>query len=118
MRVHEILTERSEKKLSKNARHSAPHAKQYTGIDQYYGMYRFGLAMAAAPDGDTPEEGPAKDVPAVWMYSKGEEEIVNRAAKNQGIDGKTIVSAGPSEEVPTTYTTSPVAKPKRNKYGV
>lgn len=118
MKAYEIITERSEKKLSKNARYSAPHAKQYKGIDQYYGMYRFGLAMAAAPDGDTPKEGPAKDVPSVWMYSKGEEDIVRKAAKNQGIDGKTIVSAGPSEEVPSTNKISPVAKPKRNKYGV
>ena len=118
MKVHEILTEKVEKKLSKNARRSAPHAKQYKGIDQYYGMYRFGLAMAAAPDGETPKEGPAKDVPAVWMYSKGEEDIVNKAARNQGIDGTTIVSKGPSQELKTTYKTSPVAQPKPNKYGV
>lgn len=118
MKAYEILSERSEKKLSKNARYSAPHAKQYQDIDQYYGMYRFGVAMAAAPDGETPKEGPAKDVPAVWMYSKGEEDIVKKAQKNQGIKGKTLVSSGPSEEVPSTYVTSPVAAPKRNKYGV
>lgn len=118
MKIREILTEKSEKKLPKNSRRSAPHAKQFQDIDQYYGMYRFGVAMAKAPDGDTPKEGPAKDVPAVWMYSKGEEEIVNRAAKNQGISGKTIVAKGPSEELKSTNTTSPVAKPKHNKYGV
>ena len=83
MKAYEILSERSEKKLSKNAKYSAPHAKQYQDIDQYYGMYRFGVAMAAAPDGETPKEGPAKDVPAVWMYSKGEEDIVKKAQKNQ-----------------------------------
>lgn len=118
MKIREILVEKAEKKLSKNAQRSAPHAKQYQGIDQYYGMYRFGVAMAKAPESDTPKEGPAKDVPAVWMYSKGEEDIVNRAAKNQGIKGTTLVNKGPSEELKTTYKQSPVAKPKPNKYGV
>lgn len=118
MKAHEILTEKSEKKLSKNLRRSGSHAKQYQDIDQYYGMYRFGLAMASAPDGDTPKEGPAKDVPAVWMYSKGEEDIVNKAAKNQGISGSTIISKGPSEELKSTNKQSPVAKPKPNRYGV
>jgi len=118
MKIFEIINEAKEKKLSKSMKASAPHAKQYNTIDQYYGMYRFGVAMAGSPDKPTPQEGPAKDVPAVWMYSKGEEEIVNRAAKNKGISGKTIVAKGPSEELKSTNTTSPVAKPKHNKYGV
>ena len=118
MKIFEILTEKAEKKLGKNIKQSGSHAKQYGDIDQYYGMYRFGIAMAGAPDKPIAKEGPAKDVPAVWMYSKGEEEIVNRAAKNQGISGKTIVAKGPSEELKSTNTTSPVAKPKQNKYGV
>ncbi len=118
MKAYEILNEKAEKKLSKNARRSAPHAKQFKDIDQYYGMYRFGVAMAGAPDDDAPKAGPAKDVPAVWMYSQGDEDIVNKAAKNQGISGTTIVSKGPSQELKSTNTTSPVAKSKRNKYGV
>ena len=118
MKIIEIIVEDTSKKLPKSTREAIPHAKQFVDIDQYYGMYRFGVAMAAAPDGETPKEGPAKDVPAVWMYSKGEEDIVKKAQKNQGIKGKTLVSSGPSEEVPSTNVTSPVAAPKRNKYGV
>jgi len=118
MKIFEILTEKAEKKLGKNIKQSGSHAKQYTGIDQYYGMYRFGIAMAGAPDKPINKEGPAKDVPADWMYSKGEEDIVNKAQKNQGIKGKTLVGKGPSQELKTTNTKSIVSTPKPNKYGV
>ena len=118
MKIREILTEKSERPLGKNIRQSGTYAKQYQGIDQYYDMYRLGIAMAGAPDIPIDSEGPAKDIPAVWMYSKGEEDIVNRAAKNQGIKGKTIVGKGQSEELPQINTSSPVAQPKRNKYGI
>jgi hypothetical protein len=118
MKVRDILVEKAEKKLGKNIKQSGSHAKQYGEIDQYYGMYRFGIAMAGAPDKPIAKEGPAKDVPAVWMYSKGEEDIVNQAQKNQGINGKTIVGKGPSQELKSVNKVSPVAKPKPNKHGV
>jgi len=118
MKVRDILIEKAEKKLGKNIKQSGSHAKQYGDIDQYYGMYRFGIAMAGAPDKPVAKEGPAKDVPAVWMYSKGEEDIVNQAQKNQGIKGKTIVGKGPSQELKSVNKQSIVAKPKPNKYGV
>jgi hypothetical protein len=118
MKVFEIIVEAKEKQLSKSLKNAAPHARQYDDIDQYYGMYRFGIAMAKSPDDPGYSEGPAKDIPAVWMYTSADEEIVNRAEKNQGIKGKTIVQKGPSQENNTVNTVSPVATPKRNKYGV
>jgi len=118
MKIFEIINEAKEKKLSKSMKASAPHAKQYNTIDQYYGMYRFGVAMAGSPDKPTPQEGPAKDVPAVWMYSKGDEDIVKKAESNQGISGKTIVKRGPSEELKSVNKVSPVPSKKTNKYGV
>ena len=118
MKIYEIISEAKQKSLSKTMKASAPHAKQYNGIDQYYGMYRFGIAMAGSPDKKTPQEGPAKDVPAVWMYSKGDEDIVNKAESNQGISGKTIVKQGPSEELKSVNKVSPVPARKTNKYGV
>ncbi len=117
MRAKEFIVE-VEKKLSKTLRNAGPYAKQYDDIDQYYGMYRFGIAMAKSPDDPGYSEGPAKDIPAVWMYSSGEEEIVNRAEKNQGIKGRVIIQKGPSEENKSINTVSPVATPKKNKYGV
>lgn len=118
MKIQEIIFETKEKKLPKSTRESMPHAKQFQDIDQYYGMYRFGLAMAGQPDKSTPKSGPAKDNPAVWMYTSAEEDIVNKAAKNQGISGKTIVKKGPSSELKSVNTVSPVASKKINKYGV
>lgn len=118
MKIYEILNEKAEKKLGKNIKQSGSHAKQYGDIDQYYGMYRLGIAMAGAPDKPINKEGPAKDVPAVWMYSKGEEDIVNSAQRNQGINGKTLVGKGASEELKSVNKQSIVAKPKTNRYGV
>lgn len=118
MKVYDIIAETTEKKLSKSLRNAGPHARQYDSIDQYYGMYRLGIAMAGSPDDPGYKSGPAKDIPAVWMYTSADEEIVNRAEKNQGIKGKTIVQKGPSQENNTVNTVSPVATPKRNKYGV
>jgi hypothetical protein len=117
MKIYEIISESKSKKLSKSSREAAPHAKQMD-IDQYYQMYRFGIAMAGEPEKSAPKDGPAKDQPTVWMYTNADEEIVNRAAKNQGITGKTIVKKGPSSELKTINTTSPVASSKKNKYGV
>ena len=118
MKILEIISEAKQKTLSKSMKASAPHAKQYDTIDQYYGMYRFGVAMAGSPGKKTPTEGPAKDVPAVWMYSKGDEDIVNHAETNQGISGKTIVKSGPSQELKSINKVSPVPSRKPNKYGV
>jgi hypothetical protein len=52
------------------------------------------------------------------MYTDADEEIVNKAAKNQGIQGKTIVAKGNSSELSSVNKTSPVAQIKRNKYGI
>ena len=113
MRAKEFVSEDAEKKLRKSSQESLPHVVQYQGIDQYYGYYRLGVAMARSPDDGTPTAGPAKDVPSVYPYSSGDEEIVNRAVKNQGIKGKTLVQKGKSSELPGVNTLSPV--PDRNK---
>lgn len=119
MKINEIILEATAAKpLRKGEREAHPHAMQFQGIDQYYGMYRFGIAMAGAPNMDTPKEGPAKDVPTIWMYTDAEEEIVVKAAKNQGIKGTTIVPKGRSKELDVVNKHSPTAKPKKNKYGV
>lgn len=118
MKINELLQEDKEKKLGKAVRNAAPHAKQFKELDQYYGMYRLGIAMAGEPDKSAPKAGPAKDNPTVWMYTDADEDIVNRAAKNQGVTGITVVAKGPSEELSHINTLSVVAQPKKNKYGV
>jgi endo-beta-N-acetylglucosaminidase D len=110
MRATEFINEAADKLIKKASRYSLPHAKQMVDLDQYYGFYRLGIAMASAPTHSAPSKGPAKDVPTLWPYSDGDEEIINKAIKNQGIgSGKDIIKQGKSEELPGTNVVSPVA---------
>jgi hypothetical protein len=118
MRAKEFVNEAKEIHLSKVVDKAAIHARQYKDMDQYYDMYRLGVAMAGAPDQGTPKAGPVKDNPTVWMYTDAEVDIVNRAEKEMGVKGTSIVAPGGSEELDSANTHSPVATRKRNKYGV
>ena len=50
-------------------------------------------------------------------YSEGDADIINKTNKHMGVKGRAI-SDKSSHESSTVDTASPVAKPKRNKYGV
>ena len=116
MRAIEFINEATDKLIKKSSRYALPHAKQMDDIDQYYGFYRLGIAMAGAPTHSAPGSGPAKDIPTLWPYSDGDEEIINKAIKNQGISsGKDIIKKGKSEELPGTYVVSPVANWMKTK---
>jgi hypothetical protein len=110
MRATEFISEDAEVKLRKASREALPHVIKYDGIDQYYGYYRLGIAMAGSPDQGTPTAGPAKNTPTLYPYSEADEEIVNKAVKNQGLKGKTLVKKGVSKELDSIYTVSPVAQ--------
>lgn len=118
MRAKEFITEDKPTDLSKMSKAVGIHARRYDQADQYYDMYRLGVAMASAPDRGTPKEGPARDSPTVWMYTDAEVDIVNRAEKEMGIKGTNIISDGKSEELDSVNTHSPVATRKTNKYGI
>lgn len=89
------------------------HGSAYTG-------WRFGLALAAAPD--FPSGGDADSWlggdPLISTYTEEEYNKVKTAAKQVGAGKIERWSNKRSEELPTTNTKSPVAKPKKNKYGV
>jgi hypothetical protein len=108
MRAKEFITEKV-KDLHKNAKRSLPYGRQFDGADQYYDFYRLGIMAAGAPTNEAPTEGPAKDCPTAWAYSKADEEIINTAAKKLGFGNKLIVQKG-SLEPKGTNTVSPVAK--------
>ena len=118
IRAKEFVNEAKGLHLSKMANKAAIHARQYPEMDQYYDMYRLGVAMAGAPDRGTPKSGPVKDNPTVWMYTDAEVDIVNKAEKEIGMKGTSIVSAGGSEELDSVNAHSPIATRKTNKYGV
>jgi hypothetical protein len=118
MRAKEFVNEAKAIDLSKMSKKVGIHARRYDDTDQYYDMYRLGVAMAGAPDYGTPKEGPVRDNPTVWMYTDAEVDIVNRAEKEIGIKGTNVITDGKSEELDSTNTHSPVASRKTNKYGI
>jgi len=81
-----------------------------------YMTYRFGMGMA---DHTTYHpNGPAKNAAVIVQYSDAEEEIVAATEKKLGKFGKKTLADKGSDEPPATNITSPVAKKKKNKYGV
>ena len=56
--------------------------------------------------------------PLLSTYTEVEQEMINAAAKAVGAGVGQKWSGDRSKEIPTTYKQSPVAKPKKNKYGV
>lgn len=83
-----------------------------------YAGYRFGLAMAGAPVYPTAAAGAIAGDPLLCAYTDEELEIINFAANQVGAGAVKQLSNNRSEELSNTQTVSPVAKPKRNKYGV
>ena len=80
-----------------------------------YQAYRFGMAMADHTMGYA--EGPTQQKAVVVAYTEEEEAIIKGASKQTGHKGQ-LVSDKTSHEPKSTNTQSPVAKPKRNRYGV
>ena len=95
-----------------------PSMNQSTG-SAYLG-WRMGVALAGAPDYPTKmaADNWIGGDPLLSTYTEEEMDMVNAAAKAVG--GGTIQnwSGKRSQELPDTQKASPVAKPKRNKYGV
>ena len=134
MRLREIIREATNGQGNKMKGGTQPLDKSYkasmknmsTMPDQnqssgsaYLG-YRMGLALAGAPtyptkmDGDTWLGGD----PLLSTYTEEEFEMVKAAAKQVGGGNIQNWSGKRSQEVADVQKTSPVAKIKKNKYGV
>ena len=93
------------------------------GYDRVYHMNRLMMAMAMA-DGksvkavDSPSETWAEKFNTHHPYTKEEDNMVKSAMKTVPTDGKEISKFSKSAEPKDVNKTSPVAKPKRNKYGI
>ena len=113
MRAKEFIVERSFSK-----RKSGPMATtfQFPSMPSSdgYQVYRFGVAMA---NHEEPPYGPTGQHAVISAYTPEEEEIIHAAERATGHKGRILADRG-SQEPKTTETTSPVAKPKRNRYGV
>lgn len=128
MKIHEIITESdipaSGKKLSKDQVSALKGALSIPGLSgnkangNTYAQYRFGLAMAGAPEYPTQAAGAIAGDPLLSTYTDAELEIINFAAQQVGAGRIDRISPNRSEEMPGINTTSPVASRKKNKYGV
>ena len=95
--------------------------RQLRNTDPYM-QYRYGLAMAAARADaaghiDFEQESAWSENLVIVGYTPEDEEVVRMADKLMGVKG-TRLADSTSRESADTMTQSPVAKPKRNKYGV
>jgi hypothetical protein len=125
MRLRELITERTEGKLTKRQQMPTRGVHTYSDAEHMnsdYVQYRLMMALACA-DGTNPIDIDRKS----WIgkrksahpYSELEAEMLKHAYKAAGAS-HTDLNKGDmkSKELDTINKTSPVAKPKRNRYGV
>ena len=90
----------------------------YTDKNSYYTMYRFGVDMAKGSQKQPYNpSGAVCNQMATLAYTDAEQKIIDNSKKNLGLKSKKLTSKD-SNEHQDTHTSSPVAKIKRNKYGV
>ena len=85
-----------------------------------YLNYRFGVALAGAPDYPMPPDNAISGDPMLSAYTDDELKMVNAAAKMVGSKGMKRLSNNRSTELPNTNVTSPIpqnsgAKRKKGK---
>ena len=83
----------------------------------YYDMYRLGVHMAGSPHNASEHQGFAANEMVLTQFTDVDTEMINHSAKALGVKLRSITKKG-SQEVKDTNTTSTIAKPKRNKYGI
>jgi hypothetical protein len=118
MKIFEIVSE--SKFLYKGVGKSLSNLQTYPQLDvndNPYLAYRFGIALAGSPARNMDKYGPIGSEFTTVGYSDGDQEIIDNVAKHFGVKPNIHGKKG-SVESTGTNTVSPVAKPKRNKYGV
>ena len=125
MRAKEFINEATQKKITKRQSQSTKGLNVVSDGEHWNGdyvQYRLGMAVACT-DGTNDPEMEAKS----WIgksksthpYTAEEQEMLKRAYKAVGAAYKDLNHGDmKSRELETTYKVSPVAGPKRNKYGV
>jgi len=125
MRYKEIITEKKQGKMSKRQQMPTRGVHTYSDAEHMnsdYVQYRLMMALACS-DGSTPIDINAKS----WIgkkksahpYSELEVEMLKQSYKAVGATYNDPNKGDiESKELKSTNTESPVAKPKRNKYGV
>jgi hypothetical protein len=113
MRAKEFITERKMPERKSQTMNLAFEFPTMPSSDGYQ-VYRFGVAMA---NHEEPPYGPSGQHAVISAYTPEEEEIIHAAERVTGHKGRILADRG-SQEPDSTSTASPVATPKRNRYGV
>lgn len=114
MRAREFIVEREMPERKSRVMSFSKHFSSMPSSDAYQ-AYRFGMAMADHTIKYA--EGPAAQHAVVVAYTPEEEEIIRGGETQTGHKGKMLTDRG-SHEPDSTNTRSPVARPKKNRYGV
>jgi len=125
MRAKEFITEKKQAKITKRQSQSSRGINIYGDAERAnsdYVAFKLGQAMAGTDGTNTPDidakswYGKKK---TVHPYTDVEQQMFIKAAKVVGADYKDLNHGDMrSLELDTTNKVSPVAKPKKNKYGI
>jgi hypothetical protein len=121
MRAKEFINE-NRKPLRKSVKQSMPNLISSDTLDNNnhpYLAYRFGVALAPSPNTENVyDKGPIGSNFAMVDYTDADAEIRKAAAKRMGIKFSGGTGKGSEELKDVINKISPVAGPKKNKYGV
>ena len=113
MRARDFIKESGMKKMNKMHQASIQSATTFPGLNMnsgsMYTNYRFGLALAGAPDYPTKADNYIAGDPLLSPYTKEEMEMINKAAAQVGAGEKQVWSSKRSEELPGVNAVSPVS---------
>lgn len=123
MRAKEFIIERTGMhEIDPTQKAALNRAMTFPGMNMNLGNgyvnYRFGIALAGAPDFPTKADNWIAGDPMLTPFTSEEADIINKAATMVGGGTAQEWATKRSEEMKDTNKSSPVAKPKRNKYGV
>ena len=93
---------------------SLPDISQNKSNGSPYLQWRFGIAMAGAPDYPTEPVGPMAGDPLLSTYTDVELDIINIAAKSVGAGKINKLADNRSTEMSNVQKVSPVAKPPKD----
>jgi hypothetical protein len=125
MRLRELINERKQGKLTKRQKEATRGVSIYSDAEKWnsdYVAFKLGQAMAGT-DGKTVPDIDAKSwigkSKSIHPYTEVENDMFKQASKAVGAK-YTDLNKGDmrSLELKTTNTVSPIAKPKKNKYGI
>lgn len=122
MRLLELLNEirTSRAPFRKSVKSAIPDLRSYDDLNNnsnYYMAYRFGLALATSPGREISPQGPVGNKFVIVDYTDADSDIRKGAEKNLGLKSSKKTSKT-STEADSINKISPVAKTKKNQYGV